>query len=65
MTPTTLPAAALPRATARPPSPRRNEDHEPHLSGGARYASGPQTRATRPAGRSRSAGKRGRPEGLP
>jgi hypothetical protein len=44
MTHVPRPLADPPRATARPPSPRRNEDHEPHLSGGARYVSGKQMR---------------------
>ena len=44
MTHVPRPLADPPRATARPPSPRRNEDHEPHLSGGARYASAKQRR---------------------
>jgi hypothetical protein len=33
------PLANPPRDTARPPTPRPTEDHQPHLSGGARYAS--------------------------
>ena len=37
MTTTPLPLTAPPRPMARPPSRRRSEDHEPHLSGGARY----------------------------
>ena len=45
MTPTPLPLTALPRDTARTPDPRPAEDHEPHLSGGARYAFGEQMRA--------------------
>jgi hypothetical protein len=44
MTPTTLPLTALPRDTARPPAPTPTEDHEPRLSGGARYAFGEQMR---------------------
>jgi hypothetical protein len=48
MTHVPRPLADPPRATARPPSPRRNEDHEPHLSGGARYAIGYQSQADRP-----------------
>jgi hypothetical protein len=43
MTNAPLPLAAPPRDTARPPDPRGTEDHEPHLSGGARYASAWQT----------------------
>jgi hypothetical protein len=39
MTTTPFPLADPPRPTARPPSHRDSEDHEPHLSGGARYAS--------------------------
>jgi hypothetical protein len=33
------PLNAMPRDTARPPGPRGSEDHDAHLSGGARYAS--------------------------
>jgi hypothetical protein len=38
MTTTPLPLVDPPHDTVQPPNPRRSEDHEPHLSGGARYA---------------------------
>ena len=44
MTRTPLPLTAPPRPMARPPSARPGEDHQPHLSGGARYALGDPTR---------------------
>ena len=59
MTTTPLPLTAPPHGTVRPPKPRPTEDHRTHLSGGARYASGPQTQEARPAGRSLSHGRRG------
>ena len=40
----THPVRPEPRATARPPDPRPDRDHQPHLSGGARYALGDPTR---------------------
>jgi hypothetical protein len=39
MTTTPLPLTAPPHGTVQPPNPRGSEDHETHLSGGARYAS--------------------------
>jgi hypothetical protein len=47
MTRAPLPLAEPPHDTVRPPSPRRNEDHRTHLSGGARYASAKQTQRAR------------------
>jgi len=52
MTTTPLPLTDPPHDTVRPPSPRPTDDHEPHLSGGARYASAyrmqPRARKPRP-----------------
>jgi hypothetical protein len=59
MTTTPLPLTAPPRLMARQPSPRPGEDHQTHLSGGARYASAKQMRPAQSA--AWRATERGRP----
>jgi hypothetical protein len=57
---TPLPLADPPRPTARPPGPRPTEDQETHLSGGARYAIGTQSRVERPSAGSLNARRHAR-----
>jgi hypothetical protein len=60
MTTTPLPLADPPHDTVRPPEPRPTEDHQPHLSGGARYAIGYQSRVERPSAGSLNARRHAR-----
>jgi hypothetical protein len=57
------PLTAMPRPSARPRSHPDREDHRPHLSGGARYAIGNQSRVQCPSAGSLNTWRRARRRG--